>query len=44
VLGDERKEEELWRRFGDKMPDGMVIDNEQKVCADIGDDKKNQRL
>ena len=23
---------ELWRRFWDKRPDGMVIDKKEKVC------------
>ena len=30
--GEEHKAAELWRRFWDKRPDGMVIDKKDKVC------------
>ena len=30
--GEEHKAAELWRRFWDKRPDGMVIDKKEKVC------------
>ena len=30
--GEEHKAAELWRRFWDRRPDGMVIDNKEKVC------------
>ena len=31
--GEEHKAAELWRRFWDKRPDGMVIDKKEKVCC-----------
>ena len=30
--GEEHKAAQLWRRFWDKRPDGMVIDKNEKVC------------
>ena len=32
VRGAEHREEELWRRFWGKRSDGMVFDEEEKVC------------
>ena len=34
--GDEHKAKELWQRFWDKRPDGMVIDEGEKVCVCVG--------